>query len=281
MQFWLPLAHEELLQVVHIGLGGNFEALVPSGNLSAQVLELLGWAERHNRAIELLESLAEERPGNAELSASLALLRSDQKPAAAPIPTYPYSNSLIPMRKPPRAQHFVGHEKELLKLLADLQPRKVVTLCGPGGMGKSALAAEIVWRLAPGDDPPEQFPDGIIFHTFYHQPQADLALESIPRAFRSTNPLPTPRAAAKQALANRQALLVLDGAEAADDLEAVLLVAASCGVLITTRRHQDAPDQWDDIKPLEQDSSVALLRAWAHGPASPMMTQQRASFPLF
>ena len=49
---------------------------------------------------------------------------------------------------------------------------------------------------------------------------------------------PAPRDAALQALAGKTALLVLDGAEAADDLPAVLAVAGSCGVLITTRRHE-------------------------------------------
>ena len=92
-------------------------------------------------------------------------------------------HSTIPLQKPLRTQHFTGRAQELAKLLEDLQPGKIVTLCGPGGMGKSALAAEAIWTLAPGDDPPDRFPDGIIFHTFYHQPQAGLALEAIARAY--------------------------------------------------------------------------------------------------
>jgi hypothetical protein len=43
-----------------------------------------------------------------------------------------------------------------------------VTLCRPGGIGKSALAIQAIWTLAPGHDPPARFPDGILFHTFYH-----------------------------------------------------------------------------------------------------------------
>ena len=56
-------------------------------------------------------------------------------------------------------------------LLAELQPGRRVTLCGPGGMGKTALASEAIWRLAPGDVPPERFPDGVLWHSFYGQPQ--------------------------------------------------------------------------------------------------------------
>ena len=133
-------------------------------------------------------------------------------------PARPRRSGPVPLQKPLRMQHFTGREQELAKLLGDLQPGKIVTLCGPGGMGKSALAAEAIWPLAPGDEPPERFPDGMIFHSFYHQPQADLALEKIALAY-GVEPRPTPRDAAMQALAGKTALLVLDGTEAADDLE--------------------------------------------------------------
>ena len=168
----------------------------------------------------------------------------------------------LPLQKPLRTQHFTGRQEELAKLLEDLQPGKVVTLCGPGGMGKSALAAEAIWTLSPGDEPPKRFPNGIIFHTFYHQPQASLALEKIARAY-GVDPRQSPRDAALQALGGKTALLVLDGTEQADDLPAVLSVAGNCGVLITTRRHADAPEAVQDVAPLPRAESLALLRSWA------------------
>jgi tetratricopeptide (TPR) repeat protein len=166
-----------------------------------------------------------------------------------------------PLQRPPRAPHFTGREAELRDLLAQLQPGAVVTLCGPGGIGKTALAAEAIWTLAPGDEPPERFPDGIFFHTFYNQPEAALALEAIARAY-GEEPRPSPRDAAARALGGRVALLVLDGAENADDLGAVLGVAGRCGVLITTRRHTDAPAGWRDLQPLPNPLAVELLQAW-------------------
>jgi flagellar biosynthesis GTPase FlhF len=54
-----------------------------------------------------------------------------------------------PLQRPPRAEHFTGREKELAQLRQDLQPGRVVTLCGPGGIGKTALATEAIWKLAP------------------------------------------------------------------------------------------------------------------------------------
>jgi tetratricopeptide (TPR) repeat protein len=119
-----------------------------------------------------------------------------------------------------------------------------------------------IWTLAPETEPPARFPDGVFFHTFYRQPEAHLALAAIARAF-GADPRPTPRAAAQQALAGKQALIMLDGAEAADDLEAVLAVMGSCGVIVTTRRHADAPADYQDLQPLPRGESLDLLCAWA------------------
>jgi hypothetical protein len=120
----------------------------------------------------------------------------------------------LPLQRPPRAIHFTDRKDELAQLLTDLQPGQVATLCGPGGIGKSALAAEAIWQLAPEQAPPSQFPDGILFHTFYNQPQADLALEHFVRSFGGEarpTPLPavqspppgTPPAAGRAAAAGR------------------------------------------------------------------------------
>jgi len=137
----------------------------------------------------------------------------------------------------------------------------VATLCGPGGIGKTALASEAIWRLAPGDDLPALFPDGIIFHSFYNQPEAGLALEKIALAYgepvRSS-----PRDAVQRALAGRVALLFLDGAEQADDLRLVLDVRDRSGVLVTSRSHKDAPAGRQDIPPLPLEQAMNLLRAW-------------------
>lgn len=177
-----------------------------------------------------------------------------------PINTYnkPWS---IPLQKLPRTRHFVGRQEELASLLDHLQPGYTVTLCGPGGIGKTALVSEALWRLAPGNNPPGRFPDGVIILTFYHQPQATFALEAIARAY-GEDPRPSPIDAARRALTGRHALLVLDGAESADDLNAILDVAASCCIIITSRRHRDAPADWSDLSPLPQDQAIQLLHAW-------------------
>ena len=167
----------------------------------------------------------------------------------------------IPMQRPARAVHFTGREQELGELVTTLQPGEVVTLYGPGGIGKSALAAEAIWTLAPGDASPELFPAGIVMHNFYQQPQTAVALAAICRAY-DEEPSPTLRAAARRALAGRRALLFLDGTENADDLPSLLEVRGGCGVLVTSRRRRDALAGREDLGPLPQPEAVALLQTW-------------------
>ncbi|MCB0166058.1 MAG: tetratricopeptide repeat protein [Anaerolineae bacterium] len=167
----------------------------------------------------------------------------------------------IPLQRPPRAEYFTNRRQELGQLLADLQPGRVVTLCGPGGIGKSALAAEAIWTMAPEDDPPDLFPDGILFYSFDNQSQTELALESIVRAF-GEEPKPTPKDAAQRTLAGRRALLLLESAEEADNLPVVLAVAGGCGVLVTSRKKQDATAERQDVAPLPIDEAITLLQTW-------------------
>lgn len=173
----------------------------------------------------------------------------------------------IPLIALPRAEHFTGRERELAQLLQALQPNKVVTLCGPGGIGKTALAVEAIRALIPNNTPPDIFPDGIVYYSFYNEPRLTRTLEEIIFAFKESykgNLL----SAAQRVLSNRQALLFLDGAERADDLKKVLDVRGRCGVLITTRNRKDIFGKRLDISSLPIDKAVKLLQAWAEEQAS-------------
>ena len=149
----------------------------------------------------------------------------------------------------------------LARLMADLQPGQVITLCGPGGIGKTSLAAEAIQRLASANELAKRFPDGVLFHTFYRHPTADEAFQYIATAF-GEELKPTPALAARRALSGRTALLVLDGAESADDLDAVRAIHGQCGVLVTSRSRDDALAQREDVAPLPLDDAIILLQAW-------------------
>jgi tetratricopeptide (TPR) repeat protein len=163
---------------------------------------------------------------------------------------------------PSRPPHFRGRDTELAELLPRLKPGRIFTITAPGGMGKTALAAQAIWLLtAEGTAPPAEFPGGVFFHTFYNQPSAELALQEL-AAFFWEDPKPTPAAAAQRALAERITLLVLDGAEAADDLTVLRELCGRCGLLITTRDREQIFGDNLDLRPLDASESLALLKDW-------------------
>jgi len=126
-------------------------------------------------------------------------------------------------------------------------------------MGKTAIAVEAVYRFR--DQIKNRFPDGVIFHSFYREPATDKALEQIARFFNE-DIRPSPAAAAQRALSRRLVLLILDGAEKADDLKKIVEVTANCGVLITSQRRQDAVLLRQDLEFLSSEHSRELLKAW-------------------
>ena len=50
-------------------------------------------------------------------------------------------------------EYFTARESEISWLLGALQPKRVVTLWGPGGIGKSAIAQATLERLSPVGEP--------------------------------------------------------------------------------------------------------------------------------
>jgi len=175
----------------------------------------------------------------------------------------PSKPKLYPLQRPLRPPHFVGREIEIEEVIQNLRSGRVLTLCGPGGVGKSAIAAEVIWRLTEENRPLRQFPDGIIWHDFYYDQRVDIVLENIARSF-SVEPLPTPLEAAKRILSQNICLLLLDGAEAADNLHLLLSLVNDCGVLITSRSHTDAIHKTLKIKPLKDDDAAKLLQKWSN-----------------
>ena len=216
------------------------------------------WTVKTSRDIQnRVERLAQDNQAGFKL---IVQLLTEREPQVAQ-PSKP------PVDHPPRAEHFTGRETELAWLIDAFAPGRTVTLCAAGGMGKTALAAEALHALAPESAPPERFPDGVLYHTFYGRPGTGTAYQTILDAY-SVQPEGDLCEAARAVLRGRTALIVLDGAEQADDLGAVRsAIPGTCGVLITTRLRKQAPDPAPertlDLRPLQPEQALALLREFA------------------
>lgn len=163
---------------------------------------------------------------------------------------------------PPRPANFTNRVHEMADLMTRIQPGQVVALCAPGGMGKTALAVELLYRLIDDGRLYVRFPDGVIFYSFYGRSDTVSVFEHILKSYE-----PQARHVSAQAvtrLLNRKtALLVLDGTEEADDLPTVLAAIGSSAVLLTSRRRQDAPERFHDLSPFTLVDALRLLNAWS------------------
>ncbi|MCI5132401.1 MAG: hypothetical protein D3904_13015, partial [Candidatus Electrothrix sp. EH2] len=92
------------------------------------------------------------------------------------------------------------------------------------------------------------------------------------------------RPAPHQLLAGKQALIILDGAEEADDLPAVLRCCGGCGVLITSRKRSDAPGSLIEVKRLDELPAAEAFRLYSNTAADETTVQavceQLGGWPL-
>jgi DNA-binding SARP family transcriptional activator len=145
----------------------------------------------------------------------------------------------------------VGREPELARLrdLLDDPTCRLVTLVGPGGIGKTRLALEVA---AARED---RHPDGVVFVSFVgtspaqREEAADLVVADLARALGVSLAVPRdPLELLADHLTGRELLLVLDNLEqlgdAAGALAELLRRAPGVQVLVTSRRRLGLGVEW-------------------------------------
>jgi predicted ATPase len=140
-----------------------------------------------------------------------------------------------PSRLPARTTSFVGRDSELGELLHLIERKDVrlVTLTGPGGIGKTRLALEAAGRLADG------FPDGAAYVPLDRLSDPDLVPAAIGDAVGLSSLGPEQETGLVRRLGGRHILLVLDNFEhlldAAPLVTRLLEGCARLEVLATSR----------------------------------------------
>ncbi|MGW3207119.1 tetratricopeptide repeat protein [Streptomyces sp. NPDC001135] len=141
---------------------------------------------------------------------------------------------------------FLGRTRELKELCADIEragldtlsgrkaPRaRVLLIAGRPGSGRTALAEELVKRVA------DRYPDGVLRARLSEPDGTPVPLARTARELLAALELPAPAGAAEDdltaalrtALADRRALLLLDDAAGAEQVDALLPEAPDCLVV--------------------------------------------------
>ena len=151
---------------------------------------------------------------------SLTLVLTQQRPGA---------------RLPRQLTSFVGRERELGEVTEAVASHRLVTLCGPGGAGKTRLALAVAERLLPS------YPDGVILAELADLEDPDLAPASVASALGVRERADAGVVASvTEAVGEARMLVVLDNcehlAEACAELAFSLLAACPELRLLATSR---------------------------------------------
>ena len=174
-----------------------------------------------------------------------------------------------PSPLPPRLSSIVGRQRELEQIGALLRARRLVTLVGPGGVGKTTLAVQVARTIADDLD------DGAWIALLADSDDPASVVPAISRAVGApaTEPLDT---SLEHFLAGRKALLVLDNAEHVREgvrsiTGRLLATADELRVLVTSRQPLDVPGEVVvPVEPLEQDAALELFGQRARDAGAPI-----------
>ena len=135
----------------------------------------------------------------------------------------------------PAVTSLIGRDDQLADLQAALRARRLVTLTGPGGVGKTRLALEVAAQLA------DEFPDGVWVFELAAVADPAAVPDAVAAALGITQqPGMTVGESVAAALESRVRLLVFDNCEhvldaAADLIEAIIKASATVKILATSR----------------------------------------------
>ncbi len=243
--FWHDLVYEAVARSIPASLRpllhrGAARALERSGSNPARIAQhwleaggpaeaipALHAAEQHARATFQPGDAARFQAQREEMQRRSGVPEEATSPPAAAVG---WTLSVLP----PMTEGFYGREDALEALRSAVRGRQpILTLIGPGGVGKTRLAIEAARTLA------SDFPGGVAFVPLAGETDPDALLPQVARVLGVTDAGGDLRPTVQTFLRGRPTLLILDNFEqlsgAAGELAALLQGAPDVRVLVTSR----------------------------------------------
>jgi predicted ATPase/class 3 adenylate cyclase len=166
--------------------------------------------------------------------------------------SFPPLRTISNTNLPRPASSFVGRERELAEVLADVAGgARLLTLTGPGGSGKTRLAIEAAAALVP------DYEAGVFWVGLASLRDPARVTETISRAIGANNGL-------AEHIGERELLLLLDNLEqvidAAPELSALLAACPNLALIVTSRELLRVQGEVElAVPPLAESEAVALF----------------------
>ncbi|MFN8489018.1 MAG: BTAD domain-containing putative transcriptional regulator [Caldilineaceae bacterium] len=259
---WREEAHRQLMRL--LVRQGQRAAAVAQYHTCRQILQTELGVEPSAATNHLYEQI---RAGLFAQPAEPLVVHASQPPVAQPVaqpnaaPTAPVSaDSSRPRHNlPTRLTPFVGRVREVVEIMAYLQQpdHRLLTLVGPGGMGKTRLAIEVARTLL------DHYADGVFFISLAPLTSTAALAPAIVSALELDLPGANLEKSLLHFLRSKQMLLILDNVEHLPDAVStvITLVEGAPGVqiIVTSRARLNLQgEQLYSVQPLSFQSAPSL-----------------------
>ena len=165
---------------------------------------------------------------------------------------FPPPRTLNRTNLPVQPTPLIGREQEVAQVVDRLSDTRIVTLTGPGGVGKTRLALQAAAEAS------ERFPDGVFFVGLQAVRDHELVIPAVANALEIEEEL-------EDWLEPREVLLVLDNLEqvvgCGSDLAALVSGSPRLRLLCTSREPLRVYGEAEySVQPLAEDEGVELFR---------------------